>query len=195
MPALTPRGYPYSIPTDPADIPQAIEDLALAIDADVDQVEPTIGRRPMFRVSGSAPIVFPLASAVESLVMTWDNIEANVEGALASISSDGRRLIPKMPSGFWWVQCTLRIPKAGTAALDTMGMSLQTAFGTMSRVNTHVQPTTSDGSQDLTLSTGTKDPFGIEYFEMIAHINRAGIASGTYTLTRRTLTALMMTEV
>ncbi len=72
MPDTTvPRGYPYPVYDDPAmDFPDAIQDLALAIDADVTTVAnriPAAQNRPSVRMTASAGQV--IASATSTAVV------------------------------------------------------------------------------------------------------------------------------
>jgi hypothetical protein len=194
MPAFTPRGYPYSLPADPVDIPQDIEDLATAIDLDVEAVANTITARPMFRLTGTTPISFPLnIAAIEDLSMFFDRVDANVGGALTPLSGPTRRIIPALP-GFWWVQCTITIPRAGSTNLDAIGASLQTPTETLVRHNTHIPPPASDGSNNLVVTSGVFMNGTTDYFELIASINRTVLTLGSFTIDRRYMLAFRMTE-
>jgi hypothetical protein len=175
-------------------VPQAIEDLARAIDLDVDAVADTITARPMFRLTGTTPISFPLMVApIEDLPMFFDQVDANVGGALAPLSGPTRQIVPALP-GFWWVQCTITIPRAGSTNLDAIGASLQTPTETLVRHNTHIPPPASDGSNNLVVSSGVFMNGTTDYFELIASINRTALTLGSYTINRRYMLAFRMTE-
>jgi len=193
MPAFTVnRNYPYSIPTDPADVAQALEDLARAVDADVENIADTIGARPLARVRGTTPQSF--GSTIETIPLTFALTDLNVGGAIAPLGGTPTTITPLLP-GFWWAVGTLAYPTAGASSLNNIGLRLQksgsNALG--SRQNTHVQPPTSDGVRNFCVSmgsfmNGTTDTFALQGF-----INRAS-GTATYTVYDRALTIFRMTE-
>lgn len=197
MPANTPRGYPYPLPADPADIPQSLEDLALAVDLDAEAVSQTIGRRPAFRLAGTSPVSLPLfvpsPSAIDTGVLSFDRVDMNVGGALAPLDGSATRIMPALP-GFWWVQAIMNIPRAGSTNLDEVGLSLQTETATLVRANTHRMPPASDGSNNLVVTTGVFLDGTTDLLSLWVNINKTATTFGSYTIRQRYMLAVRMTE-
>ena len=197
MPALTPRGYPYSVPGDPADIPQALEDLALAVDTDVEAVSQTIIARPAFRLTGTTavnmPLVVPSPSAFDNAVMSFNQTDAVTGGAMTPLAGPVTRVIPALP-GFWWIQGIVTIPRAGAANLDAIGVSIQTASTTLVRHNTHIVPPATDGANNLVVTSGVFMNGTTDYLEMVVTINKTATSLGSFTINRRYLFGVRMTE-
>lgn len=186
MPTSTPnRGYPAPVNSDPADVPQALQDLAEAIDADLATIEPTIHQRPFFRVTASSPqkMIF---STQERLQFT--DLEANTNGALL--------FDPVMPvtevrptAGYWWLTstCSYGAPPAGTLDEITFRMFSSGVAGLLTGSTVHVTPPAQDGTRTISVSTltvvnGSDDIFSLFDF------HRVGIDPALYTLFSRSLT-------
>lgn len=104
------RNYPYSQPTDPADVPQAIEDLANAIDLDMAAVTATVLTRRTARVRGLASAgrqFFPPSVATEC---TFDFIDVDNAG-IVDLGSHNTRLTPTS-AGLWAVWGAIEVPNA-----------------------------------------------------------------------------------
>lgn len=116
MPAFTVnRGYPYSVPGDPADIPQAIEDLARAIDLDVQALADSVIQRPLAKVSAKSTVkqVFPADQVTE---LTFDFLDYD-NADIADLSTRPTRLTPTSP-GVWMVWVTIEVPSYPTRSHD-----------------------------------------------------------------------------
>lgn len=170
MPAFTPRGYPYSVPTDPADVPQAIQDLAEAIDPDAEAQADSIGPREVFRLSSTTVVSF--ASWVTFTIsppMPFDVMDANVGDALPTINGPTTRITPRLP-GFWWFQGSITYPRASGATRDLFGVTLrQNGSFTMGRNATHLRPPASDGGNNVACSAGAFFNGTTDYLELLGH--------------------------
>ena len=196
MPSLTPRGYPYSDQTDPADIPQAIEDLALAIDTDVEAVSETIIARPAFRVAGqnaSIPLSHAVSPNLALVSLPFNRVVAVTSGALEPLAGTQARVVPALP-GFWWVQAILNFPRANGANIDHFYLQVQTGATVMTRAGSHILPPASNVSESLVATAGIFMNGTTDYFEMIGAINKTASTSGTYTFNSWSLFAVRMTE-
>lgn len=114
MPAFTPnRNYPYALPTDPADVPTALQTLAEAIDLDLRNVEDQILARPFAQVSGTTPqTVVPNVQTT----MLFDFVDYDNDG-MASLSQFPTRIQPQT-AGTYWVYCELNCPPQFGATND-----------------------------------------------------------------------------
>jgi hypothetical protein len=106
MPAFTPnRNYPYALPSDPADVPTALQTLAEAIDLDLRAVEDQVLARPFAQVSGTTPqTVLPNVQTA----MLFDFVDYDNDG-MASLSQFPTRIQP-MTAGTYWVYAELNCP-------------------------------------------------------------------------------------
>lgn len=195
MPAFTLRGYPYSLPADPADVPQAIQDLAEAIDPDVQARADSVGPREVFRLTGTAPISFSSTFPFSSTrVMTFENVEANVGNGLVPFSTPTERIVPTLP-GFWWFEGGITFPRASGANRDLYGVTLrQNGSVTLARNATHIRPPASDGSNNLSCAAGTYFNGTTDYIELIASSQVIAVATGSpMTIRSRQLLGMRMT--
>lgn len=197
MPATTPRGYPYSIPTDPADVPTAIEDLAEAIDVDVQARADSIHARPAFRIMGTEPVTyFPQLPFAQNYRQPFNLQEAIVGGAIAQSSGSVQQIIPQLP-GFWWFHGTIIIPRAGSAGImQTVGITLQTGAGVLARNSSHIMPPESDGTNAISVSTGAFFNGTTDYIEMLGTARVITSTTGVpqMVVRRRYLVGMRMTE-
>lgn len=122
MVAFTPnRGYPYSQPTDPADVPFAIQSLAEAIDVDMQNLDDIVVGRPFASVSWVAPVgtrqTFPPNTTT---VCEFNFVDADNAG-ISNLSDAPTKLTPTSP-GLWMAWGMLALPNAqgtlGTALFD-----------------------------------------------------------------------------
>lgn len=106
MPGFTPnRNYPYALPSDPADVPSALQDLAEAIDLDLRAVEDQVLARPFAQVSGTTPqTVQPNVQTT----MLFDFVDFDNDG-MAALSQFPTRLQPTT-AGTYWVYTELNCP-------------------------------------------------------------------------------------
>lgn len=194
MPAPTPRGYPYSIPTDPADVPQAIQDLAEAIDVDVQAVTNTISARPAFRVSGGPTVSIPTAVVAPlAAVLSFDSTDMVVGGAIDPLPGATSYITPQLP-GFWWFQGTLLIPRTGVTSMDRVGMTLETATETLVRTTTHVPPPVADATNALVCNVGAYFNGTTDYIRMFVETNVPAFVLGRAEFRSRYLLGFRMTE-
>lgn len=191
MPAFTPnRNYPYSLPTDPADVPAAIQALAEAVNDDVDNLESIIGTRPMARVRGTTPLTIVNPNTV--LTLPFELIDFNVNGAIAPLEGDGTIVRPLLP-GVWLMVATMNFPQPGASTVDAIGLEVDMNF-IVGEVATHRHPTVAQGTMQLDATgfgiavDGINDQAFIRGF--------IGRASGTapQTIRDRTLTLFRMTQ-
>lgn len=114
MPAFTPnRNYPYSLPTDPADVPISLQDLAEAIDLDLRNVEDQVLARPFAQVSGTTP---QKVQPNVSTTMLFDFVDFDNDG-MASLSQFPTRLQPQT-AGTYWVYVELNCPPQFGSSID-----------------------------------------------------------------------------
>lgn len=199
MPAFTAnRGYPYSIGTDPADVPQAIQDLAEAVEADLLAVAGSIPSlvRPMARLRGTSSVT--LNSAQTSRDMGFDLIDFNLGGALSvAHSPENIIIIPQLP-GFWFAKGSVTYQAAGSSTLNEIGVQLRggplgNASLPLGQQDTHVQPPLSDSVRNHHVAGGQLCDGSTTGFRLRAYINRAS-GSASYTFLDHSLTFFRMTE-
>lgn len=186
MPTPTPnRGYPAPVNSDPADVPQALQDLAEAIDSDLATIEPTIHQRPFFRVTASAPqkMIF---STSERLQFT--DLEANTENAI--VPSPVMPINAVRPSaGAWWLTatCSYGAPPAGTLDEITFRIFSSGVAGLLSGSTVHVTPPAQDGTRTISVSTLARFSPPDDVF-VLFDFHRVGVDPALYTLFSRSLT-------
>lgn len=196
MPATTSRGYPYSLPADPTDIPAAIEALAEAVDADVQARADSIRPRPAFRLGSTSAVTFPTwTSFTVSKRLPFETQDALVGGAIAPVNGAVDRVVPLLP-GFWWLQAYMVIPRAGGSLMDMIGITLQTGATVLARNSTHVPPPPSDGTNLLSVSVGAYFNGSTDYVEMMgtAHAATPAVGQPQMTIRNRYLFGMRMTE-
>jgi hypothetical protein len=195
MPATTPRGYPYSLPADPADVPQAIEDLAEAIDPDVQARADSVSPREVFRLSSTTIVSFSSTFLFTSnQVMPFDVVDANVGGGIAAFSTPTTRIVPRLP-GFWWFQGSITFPRASASNRDLYGVTLrQNGTVTLGRAATHIRPPAGDGSNNITCTAGTYFNGTTDYLELLGSSRNIAFTTGSpMNVRRRYLLAMRMT--
>lgn len=120
MPAFTAnRGYPYSVPTDPADVPAALQALAEAIDDDVCALTASVTGRPSSRFRGTgtfASLTTSLGSTVGTRRLPFDTIDFNDVPCTMQSMEVGFRLIKPDVPGFYAVVGTVDVPVLTLAA-------------------------------------------------------------------------------
>lgn len=195
MPTPTPnRGYPAPVPSDPADIPAAMQAIADAVDTDLATYAPQILARPFFRMTASAPQVMPFTT-VADLVFT--DLEENTNGALPippvmPVSS------VRLPTGYWLVTATAAygIPGGG-GTLDEVTLRLinNGVQGILSGSTVHSTPSATDGSRTLSttmLCTGNS----FDDTRVVFSINKVGGINPTaYNVFSRSLTATKVADL
>lgn len=198
MAALTPnRSYPYSVPTDPADVPAAMQALAEAVEADLQAVEGSVPTlvRPMARLRGTTPLTLPGVSS--SLEFGFDSIDFNLGGALSPAHNPTSfTIVPQLP-GFWFAVCHITYQTAGSSTLNEIGLQIRGGtFGApavLAHQSTHVQPPLSDSNRNHHVAAGLFCDGSTISFRPRVIINRAS-GTAAYTFLDRSLTIFRMTQ-
>jgi hypothetical protein len=213
MPANTVnRGYPYSLPGDPADVPAALQALAEAIDADVCALQNGFTARPVARFRGTGTFAsitsaFPVNSPpnIFTARVPFDTVDFNTANVTMADQGIGNRLIYPEDPGFYFALATVYVPVntvAGTT-VTFMGLQIRRAditnptLGASSRlggVSSNFPVDADDRNvrvQALGLGAymnGTTDAFSIEW--------RVDTTPDTasYVINERTFTLLKMTS-
>lgn len=145
MVAFTPnRGYPYSTTGDPADVAGALEALAEAIDADMQNLDDLIVRRRVALVSSrtSTRQVFAADTVTEA---RYDFVDLDTDG-ISNLGVRPTRLTPTAP-GFWFCWGSIENP---VAQADTRDAFLRVNGGDLTRCDFHINPP-SGGSAMITM--------------------------------------------
>lgn len=194
MPANTPnRGYPYPVPSDSGNVPQDMENLANAIDADLTTVSNDIVPRPIFRVFSSTSFTFPVFVA-SSFVLPFDLIDLNSSGAFEPNPSGQNNSITPLLPGFWWLTatCSYARPAALPAPnFDEFGISIQSGSTVFAKRNTHSEPVTGE-NRSLSVGTGVFLD-GNTPIQAVFTANRI-TSVPFYTVYNRSFTGFRMTE-
>lgn len=196
MPANTSRGYPYSIPSDPADVPAATEALARAVDLDVQARDASIHQRAAFRYSSITPVSFyPGIPFVQNRALPFDYEDLNVGGAVVPFGSQIVQITPQLP-GFWWFQASMTFPRSGATFMDTIGITLQTETSVLARNSTHVAPPVSDAGNNISVSAGTYMNGTTDFVQLLgmAHAITPAPGNPLMTVRRRYILGYRMTE-
>lgn len=207
MPAFTPnRAYPYSLPTDPADVPGALEALAEAIDDDVCALIASVTGRPTSRFRGTGTFdsfTTSLGSTAATVRVPFDTTDFNTVPATLQSQEAGNRLIRPDVPGLYAVVGTLNVPVMTlSTTVNIMNLeirrcdaSLPTNTGTLLAGSTFAFPVNSfdENVRNMAVGTaafmnGTTDAFSLEFFADTT----PDVAS--YTVAERSLTMLRMTQ-
>lgn len=116
MPAFTVnRGYPYSLSTDPADIPGAIEALAEAIDLDAQARYNSVSPRPLAKISARSTTkqLFPASTETRCI---FDFVDVDNAG-ISNISAFPTRLTPTSP-GLWVFFFAIEVPALASTSRE-----------------------------------------------------------------------------
>lgn len=197
MPANTSRGYPYSLPTDPADIPGAIQDLAGAVDVDVEARADSIHPRPTFRLSSTSTVRFTttVPGSFNNRFLPFEIQDVIVGGAILPLQGSTTRIVPQLP-GFWWFHGSMAIPRAGATQMDMIGLTMQTNSQVLARNSTHLAPPLADVNNLLSVSAGSFFNGTTDYVELMGTANpiTVGVGQPSMNIIRRYLVGTRMTE-
>ncbi|MEU7074747.1 hypothetical protein AB0B30_32430 [Streptomyces narbonensis] len=202
MTSFTPNQFiPYSDPTDPTDIPNALKDAAEQIDFSLGVQEDRGRPRAMAQVLGTITNAIPGVMASGNL--TWQTIDFNTVDVTAStptnaiqplISNTTTAITVNRP-GFWFIYGTVQAMTTVPAAnIDELGLEIllnNSATPTNCRHGSHDTTTSGvssfliDASCGLLLTSG--DTIGLR-----ALVRRASGAETVF-FGRRSLTLLRMT--
>lgn len=147
MPAFTPnRGYPYSLPADPNDVAGALQDLAEAIDLDMQLLSDSIIQPPFAKVSSKSTTkqIFPADEVTEC---TFDFVDVDT-ASISSLSTQPTRLTPTSV-GFWLVWGLIEVPIAQSRTRDVF---LRMNGTDITRYEFHINDPTGSGGQNMTLA-------------------------------------------
>lgn len=192
MPANTVnRSYPYSIPADPADVPQAMEDFANAVDVDVQSQWDRLTRRPVAKAWSTTPQTFQIiTTGAPSRTVRFDNFQVNTDN-FATLS--GGRVTPSLP-GFYFVIASVSFGKPSGAVTPTHIATVIVANNTsvVSRSGLNGNTLTADNTSEIVAAggrfmNGTSD-FFTTVFELVAPATVP-----IYTVYTRSLTLIRMT--
>ena len=162
MPGFTAnRGYPYSLPTDPADVAQAIEDLARAIDLDVEALANSVIARPFAKISSKSTVkqVFPAGNITE---LTFDFLDYDNAG-ISDLSQQPTRLVPTSP-GVWMVWASIELPSSLAETHDFLVRVNGTDIG---RTATHISAVQTLTLASMSFMDGVDDYFTATYQPVI----------------------------
>lgn len=193
MPAFTPnRNYPYSVPGDPADVAQAIEDLAEAVDADVQALIAQVGPRPMARVRGTVSSV-QSGTGFTSAQVSFDTIDFNIGGAIGPLT-DGT--VNVLLNGAWVVFGTAQYLAAGSTftevGLDLVDRNSNTEFA---RANTHSLPGVPENVRNMDLGGfHYRNPVNPDHAIFMRGFAQRNAGTAAFTWMNQTMTLLRMTE-
>lgn len=207
MPASTVnRLYPYSIPGDPNDVPQALQDLVEAIDDDVCTLLQT-GGRPASRFRGTGTYNSPAASGIGGDTtnrVPFDTIDFNNANVTMQTMVTGNRLLFPEDPGFYVGIATVQVPTLTTVVTSVDYIGLQIRRGNISSPavlatrlaggGNHIPANADDRNvRVIAVATGgffngTTDAFSIEFRAMTTP------TIADYPIRERTLTILKMTQ-
>ncbi|MFK3734079.1 hypothetical protein ACI2LJ_27860 [Streptomyces sp. NPDC088090] len=193
MPAFTVnRGYPYPVPTDPTDVAGDIQDLAEAIDADLQALQASVGSRPMARVRGITPVTLEGATA-DFANLPLELVDFNVGGAIAPLTGSNVQIL--LP-GMWLAVATFIYSTPGGSNVASIGMDIVDATNVgIGRVNTHLPPAVPETQRNMDVSGMTLVvPGALDTLRLQAEVRRFAGATTSMTFRDRTLTLLRMTE-
>lgn len=192
MPAFTPlRGYPYSIPADPTDVPGAIQDLAEAIDTDIATIRAAFPRRPSVQVSSTAPQL--TGTLGTNTPLTFDRVDFDSGGVLTNDLWRQGWLNPG--PGVWLVLGRVAVPRQLPSPLPVALESflsqtpyIQAANSEISQSTEHIFPAASDMVYDLTVAMAG-EVTATDGFRLFFQALQSGGTVSSFTIGARTLSA------
>lgn len=206
MPAFTVnRLYPYSLATDPADVPVALQSLAEAIDADVCALTAGVTGRPVAQFRGTGPyssFVTSVPGFPRSLPFDSEEFDtANV--TMQSQEPVNRLIFPEEP-GFYFAVATVQVPALTVSGSVAVMADINIAKGDITSPATprirlagasHNLAVGPDDRniRNFTCSTGmfmngTTDAFCVTFFaDTTPDVTEYVIAERTLTLLRMTM--------
>lgn len=194
MPGATPfRLYPYPVPTDATDVAQDIEDLAQAVNTDMEALALRVSGRPVARARGITPVTH-VGPGTTTLPLPLEVIDFNQNGAIAPLTSGGIEILQE---GFYFIIATAiyrsngpgsQVDRVHVAVLDSAGAG-------MAENSIHQTIFIAEGSRQMDLGGSVViDPStGANTLRMESIVGRAA-GSDSFTFLDRTLTVLRMTE-
>jgi hypothetical protein len=137
MVAFTPnRAYPYATPTDPADVPAALQALAEAIDDDVCALQNGLVGRPVARFRGTGPFAsasptHPFNSPPTPYAdrIPFNVVDFNTANVTMFPTDVGQRLIFPEDPGFYFALATVLVPPLTVAGATVVNLGLQIRRG------------------------------------------------------------------
>lgn len=196
MPAFTAnRGYPYSLPADPTDVPGAIQDLAEAIDFDIASIRSNFPRRPALQISSTAPQV--TGGLGVNTALTFDRIDFGADFLTSDLWRGG--WVNPGP-GVWVVIGRVAVPRSLPSPLPTALESqlhqtpfIQAPNTEISQSTEHVFPSPSDMVYDLTVAMTAEIPNPpSDGFRLFFQALQSGGSVSAFTVGARTMTMMRM---
>ncbi|MFF1957948.1 hypothetical protein ACFVWX_13280 [Streptomyces sp. NPDC058220] len=206
MPATTTRGYPYPVPSDPADVPQAMQDLASAVDTDVQTVYTGISARPAVKAVGAVTSKYTNVTSGSLRGLSFEYFDFNTGAAVAGNGFNQQnslqvafyggfyRVIPQLP-GFWMAFGAASFPKpaGGVTPAHTAIVLLHNDSTIISRSGINGNTLAADGTAQLATSGGALCNGTTDFFNLAwTPTHTATIPS--ITVANRNLTLIRMTQ-
>ncbi|MFE4535705.1 hypothetical protein ACFRKB_11560 [Streptomyces scopuliridis] len=195
------------MPTDPADVPQAMQDLASAVDTDVQAVYNGISARPSVKAVGQTVAKYNNVVSGSLRGLPFEYFDFNVGGAAIAGNGGGQqnavkvtvqggfyRVIPQRP-GFWMAFGAASFPKpaGGVAPINTSIVLLLNDSTIVSRSGINGNTLAADGTAQLVTSGGALCNGTTDFFNLAwTPTHTATIPS--ITVNNRNLTLIRMTQ-
>lgn len=192
MPAFTAnRNYPYSVPTDPADVPTALQSFAEAVDADIQALKDTVKGREVGRVRGTGAFLTSSAGG-NSSDLPYSFADIVTTPGLFMMSANNTRVTPLLP-GFWFVVGSVAYPRT-TSGTPRNGFGVRLRRNAMEMVQNinHLPPSASDGIRTISLSTGMPMNGTTDFWVLEFETRTASSTTDTYIVNDRSLTFIRM---
>jgi len=150
MPAFTVnRNYPYSVPSDPADVPGALQAFAEAVDDDLETRDAVINTRPYVKLRGATTTTVPVAT---NTLLPFD-VEDFDTDSMADLTVS-RTTITVQTAGFYWVHARLRVYKNGASVFQPyVILAILQNGGSVAVTRLHTMPVVPDYT-DISVSDG-----------------------------------------
>lgn len=164
MPGTTPRGFPYPVPADPADVAGAIEDLATAIDADLATINSYAVPRGMAQFLGTVTNTVP--GTATSGLLTWQLTDFNTTvrdvqfvdpatQAVTPVTGVNTTVLLPQHSGFWQIMASVQlrttVPGLG---VDMIGVEILVGGVVVARETVHDTAFVADLTHMIDASAG-----------------------------------------
>lgn len=104
------RSYPYPDPGDPADMPQGLQDLAEAVDLDVQALVTSLSGVPFCVVTRDTPQSIPSIATATPLIYTTVNYDND---NMANLAVNSGSITPPT-AGLYFLHASLRCPDTST---------------------------------------------------------------------------------
>lgn len=116
------RNYPYPDASDPADFPQGMQDLAEAVDTDVQLLVNSLAFVPFCVITGDTPTLVQTATTTE---LTYTTVTYDNDG-IANLALDPTGFTPPTP-GLYFLHFSCRVPDLNTVSTGKIDARLTVA--------------------------------------------------------------------